>query len=772
MISQRARGLRTALLIGQSVFVVLALLAAMTIAFTFFTGAATEHLERYPIYAALLILGLWIDSARRDAHKAANALFQRDFLSVHATSLRQTFFAAGALLLYLAIAKDAFISRTVLAIEFPLLYLVLLWSNRDLPAVLARHLFSRVRAERILLIGPASDARRLLDWIKVKEAFGVGLVGLVNDDIANVPTPGLPRLGRSSELERVLNEHPITQAIFLELPNSVESHEGLVHVLENHGVRVLILSNLEAKLGHRAVHIEDDGLSFITSREEPLENPIHRLSKRLLDLAIALPIVLFLLPPAGLLVWILQCLQSRGPLLFRQVRAGIQNRPFQIIKFRTMHAGHTEPTRQATLADARIFAAGRWLRRLSIDELPQFWNVVTGDMSVVGPRPHLIEHNTDFARQMSGYHLRTFVKPGITGLAQVRGFRGEVYTADDIRHRLESDISYFENWRLALDLAIIFRTALQIFLFSGNRLLGSRGELVARPHFPPDTTPAPAPGTTSRRPSANRQYRQILGIRFFIGSAADAVEIGMRGGLVVAPAAPALLELETDPVHRAAITGSALAITDSGLMVTLWKMMTGESITRVSGLEYLKLLIARPELRAAGATFWIMPHAASRDRNLAWLQAQGIPVTAEDCYLAPQYRKDAAIEDPALIEAVLQARPAHIIMAIGGGMQERVGAYLLRNLDYRPAVHCLGAAIGFLSGDQVAIPMWADRLRLGWLLRCLDEPRKFVPRYWDSRKLMSLMIEYHGRLPVSATSRQPAAAPLVTASSYGANPKG
>ena len=140
---------------------------------------------------------------------------------------------------------------------------------------------------------------------------------------------------------------------------------------------------------------------------------------------------------------------------------------------------------------------------------------------------------------------------------------------------------------------------------------------------------------------------------------------------------------------------------------------------------------------------------ASTALNLAWLQDQGLPVTEDDCYLAPEYDR-AKITDPVLLEILRQRRPRHVIMAVGGGVQEKLGADLLRQLDYRPAIHCTGAAIGFLSGDQVAIPMWADRLRLGWLFRCLDKPATFVPRYWASRKLLGLMIEYHGRLPEAA----------------------
>ena len=127
-----------------------------------------------------------------------------------------------------------------------------------------------------------------------------------------------------------------------------------------------------------------------------------------------------------------------------------------------MKVDHGETAKQATDHDDRIFPGGRFLRRFSIDEVPQFLNVIHGEMSVIGPRPHLIEHNKHFAEALENYHSRAFVKPGITGLAQVRGFRGETKTMEDIEHRLESDLIYLENWSLLLDIGILWRTVLQV----------------------------------------------------------------------------------------------------------------------------------------------------------------------------------------------------------------------------------------------------------------------------------------------------------------------
>jgi UDP-N-acetyl-D-mannosaminuronic acid transferase (WecB/TagA/CpsF family) len=242
------------------------------------------------------------------------------------------------------------------------------------------------------------------------------------------------------------------------------------------------------------------------------------------------------------------------------------------------------------------------------------------------------------------------------------------------------------------------------------------------------------------------QFREILGIRFFAGTACEAVELASRGGLVVVPSAPVLLELVRDKATREALLGSDLALTDSGLMVLLWNWLKRDQIPRVSGLEYLKLLLDHPALCTPGATFWIMPGVETMEKSLAWLRTQGHATTRDDCYLAPRY-PSGAITDPELLEIVRVKRPVHIIMAIGGGVQERLAWYLKWNLDYLPGIHCTGAAISFLTGDQVRIPMWADRWRLGWFFRCLSAPHRFVPRYWKARKLIRLLWKYKERLP-------------------------
>ena len=243
------------------------------------------------------------------------------------------------------------------------------------------------------------------------------------------------------------------------------------------------------------------------------------------------------------------------------------------------------------------------------------------------------------------------------------------------------------------------------------------------------------------QPTIQSSFQSILGIRFFVGSAEEAVQIGLRGGLVVVPAAPALVELQTNEQYREAVFNSDLAITDSGLMVLLWRILTGKKIPRVSGLKYLKLLHEMKALQPRESVLWIMPNEGARDQNLAWLRSQGYDFTESDCYIAPHY-SSGQIMDDALVNFATRRKPKHIIVCLGGGTQERVGLMLKRKCDFQPCIHCIGAAIGFLTGNQVRIPTWADKFFLGWLFRCLSEPGKFVPRYWKACKLVPMMIRY------------------------------
>jgi UDP-N-acetyl-D-mannosaminuronic acid transferase (WecB/TagA/CpsF family) len=242
--------------------------------------------------------------------------------------------------------------------------------------------------------------------------------------------------------------------------------------------------------------------------------------------------------------------------------------------------------------------------------------------------------------------------------------------------------------------------------------------------------------------------RQILGINFFSGGASEAVQRMRSGGLLVAPAAPGLSRLPSDHAYRDALLEADVAIVDSSLMAIVWNLLEDDNLGRLSGLEYFSQLVNDPEFRQPGAALFVMASDKSAKRNLDWLQSEGIPVDPAQVYIAPIYGNE--VVDPELLARVSKSRPRHVVITVGGGTQERLGLFLKKSVDYQPAIHCIGAAIAFRSGDQVYIPPIADRLAMGWFLRCLWRPRRYLPRYWEARKLAWLLYRYRTELPPPA----------------------
>ena len=198
-----------------------------------------------------------------------------------------------------------------------------------------------------------------------------------------------------------------------------------------------------------------DDVEIFTTYDNPLENPSNKLVKRIID--IVLPFV-----------WLIIKIQSPGPLLFKQARTGIDGKTFNMLKFRSMHVNDDADKVQATKDDPRKYPFGDFMRKSNIDELPQFLNVLRGDMSIVGPRPHMLAHTEQYSQLIDKYMVRHFVKPGLTGWAQVTGFRGETKELWQMEGRVKRDIWYIEHWSIWLDIRIIWLTIKTIFIHDKN----------------------------------------------------------------------------------------------------------------------------------------------------------------------------------------------------------------------------------------------------------------------------------------------------------------
>ena len=236
--------------------------------------------------------------------------------------------------------------------------------------------------------------------------------------------------------------------------------EQTARLCDHRMAKFYYLPTAEEKLNLRPILIDDIGV--MTTYTSPLEEPLNRLLKRLFDIVfsfLCLILTVLLLPFVVLVIK----RQSPGPVFFRQLRTGIDGKNFYCYKFRSMHVNDDADRLQATEDDPRKFPFGDFMRKTNIDELPQFWNVLIGDMSIVGPRPHMLAHTEQYDKLIDKYMVRHFVKPGVTGWAQVTGFRGETRELWQMEGRVERDIWYIQHWSLWLDLRIIWLTFKTIF---------------------------------------------------------------------------------------------------------------------------------------------------------------------------------------------------------------------------------------------------------------------------------------------------------------------
>lgn len=215
---------------------------------------------------------------------------------------------------------------------------------------------------------------------------------------------------------------------------------------------------------NRDTHLEYlNELPILSLRPEPLEDMSNSIKKRVFDIVFSLVVIVFILSWLTPLMAILIKLTSKGPVFFVQSRSGKDNKQFKCIKFRSLAVNDDANVRQVTRGDSRITPLGRFLRKTNLDELPQFFNVLAGSMSVVGPRPHMLRHTETYSKILGQYMIRHFVKPGVTGWAQVNGFRGEIKREDQLRKRIEHDIWYLEHWSPWLDIRIILLTLFVTF---------------------------------------------------------------------------------------------------------------------------------------------------------------------------------------------------------------------------------------------------------------------------------------------------------------------
>ncbi len=363
--------------------------------------------------------------------------------------------------------QDHRISRLFLGTFLVWSWAGLAFLNAWVPGRLARFVFRKGHRLPTVFIGKPESFAKLHEWIAHKEPLGIHAVGLLS---AEQPAAGsgavpVPWLGRPSDLPRVLDESLVGQVIMLELPASDAEAVRVIAACRERGCRLMIHSDIEERYSQPLVPVTEEGRHFYTLQEEPLEDPLNRIVKRSFDIALALLVVVLILPPLCAWVAVMQRLQAPGTLFHARERRGRRGEVFCMLKFRSMFASTgdaAEESMQALSEDQRIFPFGGFMRRRSLDEFPQFWNVLVGEMSVVGPRPYMPLLDEEFRQQTQGYRIRSLVKPGITGLSQSLGYRGAVLEEEMVRRRVYWDVYYISHWSVLLDLQIAAKTLWQV----------------------------------------------------------------------------------------------------------------------------------------------------------------------------------------------------------------------------------------------------------------------------------------------------------------------
>ena len=356
-------------------------------------------------------------------------------------------------------------------IVFGVVYGFVLWLSIMTLRFLERSIIKRSRSKgrnSRTLVFLGNDPANLIVYneLMADPATGYRVLGYFSDSIIENAPATLPKLGSRDDFRKLMNDYPNCGFAFEELYCSLSHSEAdelrqIMQFCDKNVIRFFyvprIFSNLQLSLKPEKF---GDTVIF-TNHHEPLMLLGNRVMKRLFDIAFSTVVLVMLSPLFPILALIIK-MQSKGPVFFKQLRTGLNGESFMCYKFRSMHVNADADRVQATKHDPRKFPFGEFMRKTNLDELPQFLNVLKGDMSIVGPRPHMIFHTEKYSALIGKYMVRHFSKPGITGYAQVTGFRGETEELWQMEGRIQKDIWYIENWSMWLDIKIIFKTALTI----------------------------------------------------------------------------------------------------------------------------------------------------------------------------------------------------------------------------------------------------------------------------------------------------------------------
>lgn len=314
-----------------------------------------------------------------------------------------------------------------------------------------------INTANAVIVGTGETAVRLHQAMRSDPGYGYKFFGFFNDDATDSQELGKDYGGTLDDLEQLLSREPVNEIYYTLSGEDYDMMRRVINMADDHVVQFFYVPQLSHYVS-RVSELSNIGkVPILNIRENPLKRMSNRLLKRGFDIVFSSAFLL-ISPLIFIPIAIAIKASSPGPIFFRQKRTGYLGKDFNCLKFRTMRVNGTSDTQQAVRGDSRITPLGEFLRRTSLDELPQFINVWKGDMSVVGPRPHMIKHTDDYRKLIDKYMVRHLIKPGITGWAQINGFRGQTEELWQMEKRVEHDVWYIENWNFFLDIKIIVLT--------------------------------------------------------------------------------------------------------------------------------------------------------------------------------------------------------------------------------------------------------------------------------------------------------------------------
>lgn len=306
----------------------------------------------------------------------------------------------------------------------------------------------------VIILGGNQSIETLTNLFDLRNDLGYRFKGYFSDK-----TSGREKyLGKIEDSYNYIIENQIDEVFCSISELSKKEIKKVIDFGEINNVVVKLIPNSEGVFSKGLVLDYYDYIPILSLKKLPFDNPVIKYSKRIFDIIFSLFIIVFVLSWISIILFFIIKIETKGPLIFKQLRDGLNGKQFECYKFRSMGVNKDADKLQATKEDVRVTRVGKFIRKTSIDELPQFINVLKGEMSVVGPRPHMTSQSKKYAKVVDKYFVRNLVKPGVTGLSQVRGYRGEIEEVADMENRVRLDIFYINNWSFFLDIKIIVQT--------------------------------------------------------------------------------------------------------------------------------------------------------------------------------------------------------------------------------------------------------------------------------------------------------------------------